>query len=246
MTPRLRDPRIPHVGRPEAADGDHPPEVRVVVVEAPEGVDDPLVDELEFGHVHRDLDVGEPADDPVVEPPGLPEEVSLLADLLDAPDDLIPLAPLGDELGDDLRRVLEVGREEGDDGVPARLHQAVEHRGEEAEVAGVQDDLDRRVARRQLAEDRGGAVGRGVVAEDVLAVVPGQVAGEHPADGLGALGDVVDLVVAGRHEADEGPSIAHGRPRSCGPRPSVPPARPSPRPGLPAGWTTPGPCSQRQ
>src|SRR5690606_37921673 len=76
----------------------------------------------------------------------------------------------------------------------------------DAEVAGVDDDLDARVLRGDPAQDFHRAVLRGIVDEDVLARVAGQVALEDRLHRLVAGLDVVFLVVAGRDDGD----LLHG------------------------------------
>src|SRR5439155_9701157 len=88
-----RLPGVLDAGDLEAAVGDHAADVRVMVVEAAQRLDDDAVDELELADVGRDGDVGEPADRPVVEPADAVHQEAFLALVADAVDDLVALLP---------------------------------------------------------------------------------------------------------------------------------------------------------
>jgi hypothetical protein len=113
---------------------------------------------------------------------------------------LVALFPACQELGNHLRRVLQV-RGEQYARVAARLEQAVVGRAQVPEVAGVQYELHVPVARRDSPQLADRAVGGAVVDADVL-VVEG-LRGHDLRDARAQLLDVFLLVVAGRDDADE-------------------------------------------
>ena len=109
---------------------------------------------------------------------------------------------MGDELRDQLGRVLQVGGEE-DRGLALRLEQRVVGRADVAEIARVEDGLEPRLARGEQAQLVLGAVGRGVINDDDLV----GVAGEFRHRGLHARDeflDVLGLVVGPGDDADKG------------------------------------------
>ena len=185
--------------------GDEPAEVRVRVVDLAQLVDhDPIVEAV-AGEVLDERHVAQTVDEPVVETAHEEHRALLEALLLHGDHDLVALFPLGDELGDQLRRVLQIGRDRADR-VATRLQQSVVGRAHMAEVAGVDDDLDARIMGAEVAQDGHRAVGGGVVDEDVLVVVARQRL-EHLAHATIQLGDVVFLVVATGDDTDRGHAV---------------------------------------
>jgi len=180
--------------------------VGIAVVKAPQRLNDDPIDQLKGPHVHRDVDVRQTVEGPVVHPSDRPHEGVLLPFSANAVDDLIALLPPPDELDDQFGRILQVRRKQGDDGVAGRAHQAVEGGSQDAEVPRVEDHLDLRRLRGEPSEDRDGVVGRNVVAKDVLVVVVGQVSLEDLLDRVIAVFDVHLFVVDWRNDADEFPA----------------------------------------
>src|SRR5207247_3580744 len=125
--------------------------------------------------------------------------------------DLIALLPRLDELGQEVRRVLEVSRQEHQYPVAAGVNDAIEQRPERTEVPRIEYHLHPSVPGRQSAEDLGGVVGRAIVAEDVLVVVSRQLLLDDRLDGAVTLVDVLFLVVAWRDDADEPPAVGRHR-----------------------------------
>ena len=181
--PGVVDPR-----RAEAAVGDHPADVRVIVVELPQRVDDLAVDELELADVDRDLDVGEPAHRAVIDPADRPHEAALLARSCGSrrrPRSPAPTArrtagsaragPAGRRGGRAARR------RPGCSAMPLKIEQ------NRPKLRELTITLTRGSSAASPAGGSDGAVGGVVVAEDVFVVVAGQVGLEEPPDGLVAL-----------------------------------------------------------
>ncbi len=126
------------------------------------------VEQAEVAGVGLEVDLGELVEQ-LVEPRGGGElEGGLaLALLAHRVDDVGALAPLGDHLGDQLRRVLQVGVDHRDD-VADRVLEAGGERGLVAEVAREVHDAHARVGRGDAVEQLGRAVGAAVVDEDQL------------------------------------------------------------------------------
>ncbi len=169
------------------------------------------VEQAEVAGVRLEVDLGELVEQ-LVEPRGGGElEGGLaLALLAHRVDDVGALAPLGDHLGDQLRRVLQVGVDHRDD-VADRVLQAGGERGLVAEVARQVDDAHARVGRGHAVEQLGRAVGAAVVDEHQLELV----VGDRGARARDELLDQLLLVVDGRHHAEQRGGakwcIRHGR-----------------------------------
>src|SRR5450756_330141 len=146
---------------------DEAAEVGVRVVDLSELVHHHAVVQTEAGEVADQGDLAEPVDEPVEEVAYEEHRPLLEALLLDADRDLVAGLPLGDEVADHLRRVLQVG-DDADHGVAARGQQPVEGRADVTEVPRVDDHLDARVRSADAAQDLDRAIAGGVVDEEVL------------------------------------------------------------------------------
>src|SRR2546430_12965684 len=148
--------------REEAAD------VAVVLPHEAELVERTPVDEPEVPGVGWDLDVAQPAQDAVEEPDRGAAEEGLDAPVLaDRVDDLVAFAPAGDQVGRELRRILEIAVHD-DDRVARRAVEAGRDRHLVAEVAREPEHLETGVAPAQVREQVGAPVRAAVVDEDHL------------------------------------------------------------------------------
>ena len=158
------------------------------------------VEQAEVAGVGLEVDLGELVEQ-LVEPRGGGElEGGLaLALLAHRVDDVGALAPLGDHVGDQLRRVLQVGVDHRDD-VADGVLEAGGQRGLVAEVARQVDDAHARVGGGDPVEQLGRAVGAAVVDEHQLELV----VGDRRAGARDELLDQLLLVVDGRDDAEQG------------------------------------------
>ncbi|MGC4122747.1 MAG: hypothetical protein QM765_50880 [Myxococcales bacterium] len=116
---------------------------------------------------------------------GQPPRAGLGAALLGGEDDLRALPPLGEQLRDELGRVLQVAVHQHDD-VALGVGQPRRHRRLQAEVARQADDLERRVGLGPLGEQRPGLVAAAVVHGDDLELAAQlRQRGEEPVAQLG-------------------------------------------------------------
>ena len=191
---------VEHRGLLEADQRHQPAQEAVFLAQRDHVVDHTPAHQPEVPGVGGDLDVGDALDDAVADrrddPLGqrLPRARAALG-----VDDLIPLAPAGDHVGDQLRRVLQVAVDHHYRVARGRLH-ARQRRGGLAEAAREAQHLHARVGRAQLEDALLGAVGRRVDGEDQLPV--GAHAGEHRRQALVDAPDVAFLVVCGDDDRD--------------------------------------------
>jgi hypothetical protein len=109
---------------PEVAD--ETAEIRVLLVRVPHQFDHVAVVEPESREVLDEFHIGrQRSDEAVVEPPRLAHQPRVAGAFLDADHDFVALFPLGNELWDELGRILEVG-DDAHDGVASRLQESVE------------------------------------------------------------------------------------------------------------------------
>ncbi len=174
---------VRHADLPEADPRDHRPHKAVPLAHPLEGLERVAVEQAEVPGLHRDDDVGERLDDAVEQPRGEELEPRLaFAFGAHGVDHLVAFAPLGDQIGDDLRRVLQVGVDD-DDGVAARVIHPGGDRNLVAEVPRkVEDDDVLRVLRVERVHQLRRLVAAAVVDEHQL---PGFAqARHHIADAL--------------------------------------------------------------
>ena len=181
--------------RPGVAEiGDHTSEVRILLVGGTKLLYDLAVVEAETCEVGDQDGVRRQArHEPVVEATDPGHEPRLTTADLDPDHDLEALAPFGDELRDELRRVLEVG-DDPENGVAPCREKCVIRRLDLAEVARVDDDPDAVVSGCELAQDVHRPVRRGVVDEEMV-VIEVRDSGHLGLYGLVELPDVPFLVV---------------------------------------------------
>ena len=173
--------------------------------------------EPEVRDVARDPAVRHAAGDQVEEVRvELADRAGALARREDAVDVVVALFPLGDELRDDLGRVLEVGRHQ-DRGVTGHVAQAGGEPAVHVEVARELDDLEARVALVQREQLVPRVVQRPVLDDDRLEVVVRHRV-EHCSETRAELIDALRLVIRRNNDRDEllvhhrGPRIAAGYP----------------------------------
>ena len=141
-------------------------EETVAFGKAVEGVDGDAIEEPEGAGVGLDGKIGEPAEAAVEEIEAEATEAAFLARAADGEDDLGALAPFGEELGDVLGRILQIGVH-GDDGVGGRGGgEAGFERGLVAEIAGELDEFEAGILVMDGGDDVAGAVAAAVVDED--------------------------------------------------------------------------------
>ncbi|BCS53003.1 hypothetical protein GSbR_09880 [Geobacter sp. SVR] len=179
------------------------------------------VDQAEIAGVDRDVHIGHLLHQAVEE--GCAEflEKGLTLPLPPfAVDDVIPLFPACDHLGNDLRRVLEI-RIDYDHGLSLRIIHPCRYGGLMAEILGKFDDFYGAVASAQIVQDREGPVGTAVVDEDDLV---GLVQFLH--HGMQSLVhfDQDLFFVEDRHDNRKSYGFRHAHPRCCYPAPSDVPA----------------------
>ena len=120
--------------------------------------------------MRNQFDVGNAADGGVIQAAQDEHRWRFLALWLDANDDFVALFPLANEINDQFRRILQVGRH-GDHGVPTCLQQGMHGRPDVPEVARIDNGLDPQVGAGETANSGYGAIGGGVVDVDVLEIV---------------------------------------------------------------------------
>ena len=155
-------------GLPESDPAEHPAQVAVRLAHRPERLERAAVDEPEIAGGGGHVDLGQPAQHAVEPARGQILEAALALPLLhDCVDDLVARLPARDELGDDLRRMLEVSVHRHH-GLAAREVEARSQRDLMPEPAREAGDLEARVPRVELDGEAVGAVGRAVVDEHDL------------------------------------------------------------------------------
>jgi len=87
-------------------------------------------------------------------------------------------------------RVLKVGGHEHEHRIAACAKNAVGRAAHDPEIFGVEDHFDARVVFGDLAQDGDGAVGRAIVRENMLALIPRQFLLENRTDGFVAAADI--------------------------------------------------------
>ena len=97
-------------------------------------------------------------------------QARLFACGLDGGNDRKAFLPAGDHLGEELRRLLQIGGD-SPDSVAIRLEEGVHGRAEMAEVTRIHDDLHLGKFRCHGAQHGDGAVVRGVIDKDVPVLI---------------------------------------------------------------------------
>ena len=199
-------------GRLREADPDgHAAQEAVALAHRQQRVQRAAVEQPEVARVGLEVDLRELAEEPVEPRRGGELEGGLaLALLAHHVDDVGALAPLGDHVGDQLGRVLQVGVDHRD-GVADGVLEAGGQRRLVAEVAREVHDAHARVGGGEPVEDLGRAVGAAVVDDDQLEVEARDGRGRAREEHL----DELLLVVDRRDHAQQGGGarlcIRHGR-----------------------------------
>ena len=197
-----RPPGVVDLGRPEAAVGDHAPDIGIVVVEPAEGLDDLAVDELKLaGSLGNDRcwRSRRPAGNRAAGPSASRGPPRASGESRRRPRGPLPNAatnsgissggPGGRPAGRAERRRLACIR-------PLKI----EWKGPKFRALAM---ILTRGSPPRAPESIQGTVGRGVVAEDMLVIVGRQLGLEDPPVRLVAIDDVQLLVIARRDDADQ-------------------------------------------
>jgi hypothetical protein len=159
--------RVFHGDLAEAEPCEHPAHEAVALRHRAKRLDDAAVREAEVARCRRNVDARELAQQAVVDAGRVPLEPALRPLGHHAVDDVVPLPPPSSELGEKLRRMLEVAVHD-DDGITVREIDARGDRELMPEVSRELDHLEARVAAVQLEHERIAQVGAAVVDEQHL------------------------------------------------------------------------------
>ncbi len=149
----------------------------------------------------------EPAHEPVEHRHAPRPQPAVVAPGARAPDDVVAFEPPADELADERRRILEVGRHD-DRRVAAAMVEAGRDRDVAAEVAREPERADARVRRAEPSQDIERSVAAAVVHEDEFPIVVGQRS-QDVVHGLVERAEVVALVEHGHDDRDEPSRLVH-------------------------------------
>ena len=194
----LRDPGPPPIalvrnaGLSETDPGPQATHEPIGLGQAVQVVHDPAAHRAEVAGVERDVDIGEPVEQPVEDEVGQPLRDPVLAAAADAVRDVPSFFQLCEELGQKLRRVLEIAVEHRDD-IAVGVAQPRGDGGLVPEVARERHDANGLVLELQGLQDPEGAVSATVIDEDDLGrTVKPRHSGPQP---LAQLSDHILLVV---------------------------------------------------
>ena len=162
-------PDIVDAGLPEADEGPDAAQEQVPLGELQDALHDPLVHQRKIAGIVGDGEIGEGVEHPVEELVGHPHEQGRFPLDPAAVDHVVPFAPLGHELFDQLGRILEVAVQQHAGVLGRDLHAAAEGRLG-AEVARMGDADDPFVAAGDGADDLLAVVRAVVVDEDDLVI----------------------------------------------------------------------------
>lgn len=207
---------VRQLGVAEAHLCDHAPEVGVGIIELLDDIDHFPIVEPEAGKPFIGFKVRQLVHEPVVSLPEPEHQAVLFAVLLDRNYDGVAVFPFPDHVGDHFRRVLQIGHQPNDR-VAFRLMKSVHGRANVPEVAGVDDDLNVLINGRDGFENGNRVIGRSVVDEDVLVLVPANRR-HDTADALIQLRHIRFLVVTGGQNTDR----LHGSHRPISARSTLP------------------------
>jgi len=169
-----------------------------------ERIDDAPAHQPKIAGIERDIDLRQPADEPIKQPRrDALEEPLPFARAADRVDDVIPFAPFGDEVDDQLGRILQVAVHQDHRVAARRLEPG--GRGELVpEVARQVDDDELAHRPRDPAQCGERPVRAPVVDEDELVLGAALDALHDPRDAPRKLFDVPFFVVHGDDDADHG------------------------------------------
>src|ERR1700681_1207424 len=150
---------------------DHAAKIRVRTAKLPHQIDDLTIVQPEASKVFVSFDVvGEPVDELVENLPQQEHRPSFAALMFDRDDDWYALFPFFEQLGENFRRILQIGHQD-DNRIPAGLQNGMHRRSHMAEVACIANYLHVGVGGSDFTENGKCSIAGGIINEDVLIAI---------------------------------------------------------------------------